>query len=116
MAKTTRAWALSRDAVDACQRANTAVYAVLPHSHSTGIKLLAQLSTQTGGRILYPSESDATIIEDLNAVTSERRTQDRIVYRPAPLRHDGSFHRIELTTLHTEANLTTRSGYYAPCH
>jgi Ca-activated chloride channel homolog len=102
-----------KEAVDACQRSNTAIYAVLPRTESVGVKTLADLSTQTGGRILYPSDAEATIVEDLKAVISERRTQYQLVYRPASLKHDGSFHRIELTSLHGEASLTTRSGYYA---
>jgi Ca-activated chloride channel homolog len=103
-----------KDSVDICQRSNTAIYAIPPRTLSTGINTLADLTAQTGGRILNSGDSDATILADLNTINAERRTQYRLIYRPSVLKHDGSFHHIELTAPDRDATIITRSGYYAP--
>ena len=49
-------------------------------------------------------------------VEADLRNQYRLVYRPADLKHDGSFHRIALIPPPRVDHLTIRSGYYAPAH
>jgi VWFA-related protein len=107
-----------QEAVDACQRSNTAIYAFRaeaePGLSSPGPKMLAELTAQTGGRVFRDNSSDAEIYEDLRAIEASMRNQYRIAYRPAELKHDGSFHHIVLVGPERVDQVTVRSGYYAP--
>jgi Ca-activated chloride channel family protein len=106
-----------KNAVDACQHADTAIYAFHPNlksSFSTGPKTLADLTSETGGRVFTIQDSDEEINSDLAAIEADLRNQYRLIYRPADLIHNGSFHRIALKTPERIANLSIRSGYYAP--
>jgi VWFA-related protein len=107
-----------KDAVDSCQSANTAIYAFRaepePGLSSDGPRTLAQLATQTGGRVFRADDTDAGVAEALHTIEADLRNQYRLVYKPAELRPDGSFHRIELQGAQRVAQITVRSGYYAP--
>jgi hypothetical protein len=50
----------------------------------------------------------------LRTIEANLRNQYRLVYRPAELQHDGSFHRIALIAPDRVDRVTIRSGYYAP--
>jgi Ca-activated chloride channel homolog len=104
-----------REVVGACQDANVAIYAfrALPAFYSTGPKNLADLALQTGGRVFDLGDSSNALDHDLQLIDSEARNQYRLVYRPAALLHDGSFHRIELSPETRDIRFTVRSGYYA---
>ena len=103
------------EAVDMCQRRHIAIYVIeaKPSSHfSDGPKKLADLATQTGGRVFrYPKAKD--IPGDLQLIEAEQRNQFRLVYRPAGFKADGSFHPIQLRCLSQGCRIATRSGYYA---
>ena len=105
------------EAVDMCQRVNTAVYVFRapnsPDRFSTGPRTLTELSAQTGGRIFHWDDSAAEISEDLRTIEAEIRNQYRVVYRPADIERDGSFHKIELEFPERVRSITIRSGYYA---
>ena len=106
-----------RLAVDTCQHAHTAIYVfraepVLPFS--SGPKNLEELATETGGRVFHDDDSEVEIEKDLRMIEADLRNQYVLVYRPAELKHDGSFHRIELTASERVASIVARSGYYAP--
>jgi Ca-activated chloride channel family protein len=109
-----------KDAVDICQRSNTAIYAFRADSKSSffsiGPKTLADLASETGGRVFYGNDSEAEIDNDLRTIEGDLRNQYRLVYRPAELKHDGSFHRIELKVPEPVDSINIRSGYYAPAH
>ena len=107
-----------KEAVDACQHANTAIYAFRSDSGaaSTGPATLAQLTHETGGRVFRRSESPAEISEDLHLIEADMRNQYRLVYRPDALKHDGAFHRIVLLPPDRVATIDVRTGYYAPTH
>jgi Ca-activated chloride channel family protein len=109
-----------RDAVDMCQRSNTAIYAVRTDStampDSTGPGTLAELASETGGRVFRYSASAGEVDRDVQAIEADLRTQYRLVYKPADLKHNGSFHRIALHTPERVDNVVIRSGYYAPAH
>lgn len=106
------------DAVDRCQRSNTAIYAFRaepnPSLFSTGPKTLAELASQTGGRVFSDSDSAAQIDADLRVIEADLRNQYRLVYNPAQFKPDGSFHHIELRGPERVDSITVRSGYYAP--
>jgi VWFA-related protein len=106
------------EAVDMCERADTAVYVFrAPHAPdvlSTGPQTLADLAAETGGRVFHWDDSTDEIYEDLRTIDAELRNRYRIVYRPPEMRHDGSFHSIELEFPDRVKSLTVRSGYYTP--
>jgi VWFA-related protein len=104
-----------KDAVDICQHSNTAIYAFRAEPNlgaSTGPGTLAELTTQTGGRVFYDDDPEAKIYENLRTIEADLRSQYRLVYNPADLRHDNSFHRIELHASERVDNILIRSGYY----
>lgn len=105
-------------AVDMCQRSNTAIYVFHVGTKgdfgSTGPATLAELTSETGGRVFEDDGSEAEIDSDLRTIEANLRNQYRLVYRPAQLNHDGSFHRITLEMPDGVANVAIRSGYYAP--
>jgi Ca-activated chloride channel homolog len=108
-----------KQAVDMCQRTNTAIYAFRvesPYSSSSGARTLAELASQTGGRVFFDDDSDAGIFNDLRIIEADLRNQYRLIYKPENLKHDGSFHRIDLLGPERTGNITVRSGYYAPAH
>jgi Ca-activated chloride channel family protein len=107
-----------QDAVGACQHANTAVFAFRteaePGFSSDGPKILADLATQTGGRVFRDQDSEAEAYANLQAIQADVRSRYRLIYRPADLKRDGSFHRITLAGPQRVASIDIRSGYYAP--
>lgn len=105
------------EALRACQRSNTVIYAFRPHSgrrFSTGPKALAELTAKTGGRVFLSDDPQDAIDTDLKVIEAETRNQYRMVYSPAAFRHDGSFHRIELQLPDRVTDFQVRTGYYAP--
>jgi VWFA-related protein len=107
------------EAVEMCQRSNTAIYAFRgqPETRfSDGPKTLAQLASQTGGRVFQADDSDAAIYEDLRTIEMDLRDQYRLIYKPAELKHNGAFHRIALKGPARVKSIVVRSGYYAPVH
>jgi len=108
------------DVVDICQHANTAIYSFRTQSKSDlfsiGPKTLADLVSETGGRVFYGDDSSERVDIDLRTIETDLRSQYRIIYKAAQIRHDGSFHRIELKTPERVDSLSIRSGYYAPAH
>lgn len=108
-----------RLAVDACQHANTAIYVFRAEpdlSFSSGLKNLTELAAETGGRVFHDDDADDAIETDLRIIEADLRNQYVLVYKPAELRHDGSFHRIELSGPDRVESIVARSGYYAPSH
>lgn len=103
-------------AVSRCQQTNTAIYAFHTESTSgsTGTGTLAQLVSQTGGRVFRENISAPEMDEDLHWIEANLRNQYRLVYNPAQLDRDGTFHRIVILPPLPRANIYVRSGYYAP--
>jgi Ca-activated chloride channel family protein len=105
------------EAVEMCQRSNTAIYTFRVHPESRfsdGPKTLTQLASQTGGRVFKNEDSDEAIYGDLRTIEADLRNQYRLVYKPAELKHDGSFHRIKLKGPDRVESIDVRTGYYAP--
>jgi Ca-activated chloride channel family protein len=107
-----------KDAVDMCQRTNTAIYAFRPEAQgaggSSGPATLAELAAQTGGRVFPGRDSEDEVAASLRAIEANLRNQYRLVYKPAALTRDGSFHNIVLEGPERVDGITIRSGYYAP--
>jgi Ca-activated chloride channel family protein len=109
-----------KEVVDACQRVNTAIYSFRAEPKeslfSGGAATLAELASKTGGRVFHDNGSETEIYDDLRVIQDDLRNQYRLVYKPAGLKHDGSFRRIELKAPERVDRITIRSGYYAPVH
>jgi Ca-activated chloride channel homolog len=103
------------DDVDICQQTNTAIYVFSGAAKSMfieGQRTLTDLAEQTGGRIFFEQNSDG-VHDDLRLIEANLRTQYRMVYKPAKMKSDGSFHRIRLDSPNRGGVITARSGYYA---
>jgi len=88
-----------KDAIGMCQRTNTAIYifrAQSQDSFSEGPKTLAELAGKSGGHVFYDDGSDAEVYADLRTIEADLRNQYRLIYKPAELKRDGAFHRINL--------------------
>jgi len=107
-----------KQAVDLCQHTNTAIYAFRPAPksslYSPGLKTLAELASESGGRVFRAGDTETEIDDDLSTIESDLRNQYRLIYRPMELRHDGSFHRIQVKVPERVDSINIRSGYYAP--
>ena len=108
-----------KEAVDMCQRTHTSIYSfraeeVQPVIMAWGIGRSQLL--ETGGHVFHDNGSEAGIYRDLRTIEADLRNQYRLVYKPAELKRDGSFHRIELKASERVGSMVIRSGYYAPAH
>ena len=107
-----------KEVVDICKRNDTAIYAFRTESktnlYSSGPGTLAELAAESGGRVFYYDDTEAGIYDDLRTIEADLRNQYRLVYRPAELKHDGSFHRVELNAPERVDSILVRSGYYDP--
>jgi VWFA-related protein len=107
-----------QEAVDRCQRSNTAVYAFRsepdPGFFSTGPRTLTELAEQTGGRVFNGAESGDEIENDLRVIEADLRNQYRLIYNPSEIKADGSFHRVDMMGPDRAPSISVRSGYYAP--
>jgi VWFA-related protein len=109
-----------KDAVDMCQSTNTAIYAFRAETESgfasTGPRTLTELTAETGGHVFHDDGSEAGIYHDLLTIEANLRNQYRLIYKPAELKRDGSFHRVALLPPERVDSIVARSGYYAPAH
>jgi VWFA-related protein len=108
-----------KQVVDMCQSVDTAIYAFRAQDSSfssAGPRILTELASETGGRVFRDNNSPAGIYDDLRTIEANLRNQYRLIYTPPEVKHDGSFHRIELKMPDRVDSLTVRSGYYAPMH
>jgi Ca-activated chloride channel homolog len=112
---------LSRDqALELAQMADVVIYTISTNAVTGargevgGDKLLKYLSSETGGLTFFPFK-----VEDLSQsfenIANELRHQYSLLYRPEPLKTDGSYQLIEVR-VPTQGNLIIRArrGYYAP--
>jgi len=103
------------DAVQMCQQSNTAIYAFRPEMgphYSSGPGNLAELARQTGGRLFYADGSEREIDNDLGMIEKDVRNQYLVLFNPSKLKHDGSFHHLELKGPERIDRIGVRSGYY----
>jgi VWFA-related protein len=106
------------DAVKMCQQNNVAVYGFSPTPKTIlddGQKTLRTLAAESGGRIFYTAkegEPDRTL-EQLRMIEQDMRSNYLVVYSPANLKPDGSFHQIKLDCPKRGGVVEVRSGYYA---
>ena len=100
----------------ACQHGHLHLPRAIEDSFSEGPKTLAELAAKSGGRVFYGDGSDAEVYSDLRTIEADLRNQYLLIYKPAELKHDGSFHRVALKAPARVESIAVRSGYYAPVH
>jgi VWFA-related protein len=117
---------LRSEAIEACQRAETAIYAVSTSTdwlsvtgdkpkkyHMTdGDKVLEQLAEDCGGRAFYPYRID-DLARSFADIDQELRSQYQITYEPANKRADGRFRAIRIEVDRKGLEVRARKGYYA---
>jgi len=104
-------------AIDQCQKMNTAIYAFrfdAPEAVSTGPATLAEMAAKTGGRVFHGDEGDTKIADDVQLMETDLRSQYRLIFKPPEVRHDGTFHRVELEVRSRPVTIRMQTGYYAP--
>ena len=110
------------EVLELAKRSETAIYAIgIRSKETTGTGkgygqadfALRQLTTQTGGRVFFPSS-----IDELRAIyaliSQELSSQYLVGYTSANQKRDGTWRRIIVRTSRAGATARTRMGYYAP--
>lgn len=117
---------LRSEAIEACQRAETAVYAVSTSTDwlavsgdkpkkyfmTEGDKLLQQLAEDCGGRAFYPYRID-DLARSFADIDQELRSQYQITYEPENKRADGRFRAVRIEVDRKGLEVRARRGYYA---
>jgi VWFA-related protein len=117
---------LRSEAIEACQRAETAIYAVSTSTdwlsvtgdkpkkyHMTdGDKVLEQLAEDCGGRAFYPYRID-DLARSFADIDQELRSQYQITYEPTNKRADGRFRAVRIEVDRKGLEVRARKGYYA---
>ena len=108
----------SRDqALELAQKADVVIYTIstnITRTETDGDKVLKYLAAETGGMAFFPFKAE-DLSQSFENIANELRHQYSILYRPEPLKTDGSYQRVEIL-VKDRANLVVRSrrGYYAP--
>lgn len=99
--------------IQAANDANVAVYSVNPDGLAIGrgrFGIITDLARNSGGESLQTNALDLAI---RRAVAQASATY-LLGYSPAPLRHDGKFHRIGVRVKPRGLQVRARNGYWAP--
>ena len=110
------------EVLELAKRSETAVYAIgIRSKETTGTGrgygqadfALRQLTTQTGGRVFFPSSVDE--LRSIYAlILQELSSQYLVGYTSANQKRDGTWRRIIVRSSRAGATARTRMGYYAP--
>lgn len=102
-------------AVEAAQRADTAVYSLLLAENwpgPNGKKVLVRISTATGGR-MFRISNRLTVAQIYAQAEEELRSQYILGYTPTPTDTGAGYHKIHLSTRQKGLTVQTRDGYYS---
>ena len=80
-------------------------------THVDGKKILAQITSETGGRLFEVSDKQ-TFDAIYTQIAEELRSQYRLAYTPDVSAATEGFHRIDLTIKDKKLSVQTRDGYY----
>jgi Ca-activated chloride channel homolog len=110
------------EVLELAKRTETAIYAIgirskEPAGSGRGSGqadfALRQLTTQTGGRVFFPSSADE--LKAIYALISQELSSQYLVgYTSSDQKRDGAWRRINVRTSRPGATARTRMGYYAP--
>lgn len=114
------------EAIEACQRAEAAIYAISTSTdwlsvsgdkpkkthYTDGDKILAQLAEETGGRAFFPYRID-DLAASFQDISVELRSQYSLAYSPSNKVNDGKFRRIKIEVLDRKGvEVRARKGYF----
>ncbi|MGQ9632998.1 MAG: VWA domain-containing protein [Bryobacteraceae bacterium] len=111
----------SRDqALEMAQKADVVIYTISTSSVQGGVsdtrgdRILKYFSEETGGATFFPFRV-TDLSQSFENIANELRHQYNILYRPEPLKTDGSYQSVEVR-VQGRNNLVVRArkGYYAP--
>ncbi len=110
------------EVLELAKRSETAIYAIGIRSKDANAFgkgygqadfALRQLTTQTGGRVFFPSSADE--LRSIYALISQELSSQYLVgYTSANAKRDGAWRRINVRANRPGATARTRMGYYAP--
>jgi Ca-activated chloride channel family protein len=110
------------EVLDLAKRSETAIYAIGIRSkdatwtgkgYGQADFALRQLTTQTGGRVFFPSSVDE--LKTIYALISQELSSQYLVgYTSTNQKRDGAWRRLNVRTTRAGATARTRMGYYAP--
>jgi len=104
-------------ALEMAQKSDAVIYSIstnITRIQTSGDKVLRYLSAETGGATFFPFK-----VEDLSQsfenIANELRHQYNILYRPEPMKTDGTYQTVEVD-VKSRAGFVVRArkGYYAP--
>jgi VWFA-related protein len=104
------------EAIKMCQRAETIVYAISTNwtpSRGRGDQVLTQLSTDTGGKVMFPPSVEE-MSTSFKEIEEELRSQYALTYVPADFKTNGAFRSIYLFCNDRRYVARARKGYFAP--
>jgi len=110
------------EVLELAKRSETAIYAIGIRSkdpagfgkgYGQADFALRQLTTQTGGRVFFPSSVDE--LRSIYALIEQELSSQYLVgYTSSNPKRDGAWRRINVRTSRPSATARTRMGYYAP--
>jgi len=105
----------ARDVIQEANAANVAVYSINPQGlRVTGSNfrtgLLDTIAHSTGGESFLTNSP----MSSLGRAVTQSSASYLLGYAPAPLRHDGKFHKIEVKVRTPGVEVRSRNGYLAP--
>jgi VWFA-related protein len=108
----------SRDqALELAQKADVVIYTIstnMTRAETPGDKVLKYYAAETGGVAFFPFKAE-DLSQSFENIANELRHQYNILYRPEPMKTDGSYQEVDIL-VRDRRNLVVRSrrGYYAP--
>jgi Ca-activated chloride channel family protein len=108
--------ALPEDVVDECSQRETSIYPFVIDDRAhfdAGQKALRLLAERTGGRVFYDQNVAGSAQESILQINKELRDRYTLVYRPRPMKLDGSFRSVKLECPRRAVQLSVRDGYFA---
>ncbi len=107
----------SRDqALEMAQKADVVIYTIstnMTRAETEGDKVLKYFASETGGMPFFPFKAE-DLSQSFENIANELRHQYSILYRPEPLKTDGSYQRVDIEVKdRTNLVVRTRRGYYA---
>lgn len=108
----------SRDqALEMAQKADVVIYCIstnISRVETDGDKVLKYLASETGGVTFFPFKVE-DLAQSFENIANELRHQYNILYRPEPLRTDGSYQEVDVRVKdRKDLIVRARKGYYAP--
>lgn len=104
-------------ALEMAQKADVVIYTIstnISRTETGGDRVLRYYAAETGGVAFFPFKAE-DLSQSFENIANELRHQYSILYRPEPLKMDGSYQEVEIA-VRDRRNLVVRArrGYYAP--